>query len=75
MRKFATWQRSRGAVPTIVALRQRFEAVRRAELERLEPKLASLPPEARTRVEDVTRLIIEKLLLQPTEQLNRADDS
>ena len=73
--KFATWHRSRGAVPTIVALRQRFEAVRRAELERLEPKLSSLPPEARSRVEDVTRLIIEKLLLQPTEQLKRTDDS
>jgi glutamyl-tRNA reductase len=73
--RFATWHRSRGAVPTIVALRQRFEAVRRAELERLEPKLSSLPPEARGRVEDVTRLIIEKLLLQPTEQLKRTDDS
>jgi glutamyl-tRNA reductase len=73
--KFASWHRSREAVPTIVALRQRFEAVRRAELERLEPKLSSLPPEARSRVEDVTRLIIEKLLLQPTEQLKRTDDS
>jgi glutamyl-tRNA reductase len=72
--KFATWHRSRGAVPTIVALRQRFEAVRKAELERLEPKLSSLPPEARSRVEDVTRLIIEKLLLQPTEQLKRTSD-
>jgi glutamyl-tRNA reductase len=72
--RFASWHRSREAVPTIVALRQRFEAVRRAELDRLEPKLASLPPEARNRVEDVTRLIIEKLLLQPTEQLKRADD-
>jgi glutamyl-tRNA reductase len=72
--KFATWHRSREAVPTIVALRQRFEAVRKAELERLEPKLSSLPPDARSRVEDVTRLIIEKLLLQPTEQLKQVDD-
>jgi glutamyl-tRNA reductase len=73
--RFTTWHRSREAVPTIVALRQQFEAVRRAELERLEPKLSSLTPEARSRVEDVTRLIIEKLLLQPTEQLKRTDDS
>jgi glutamyl-tRNA reductase len=72
--RFAAWHRSREAVPTIVALRQRFEAVRKAELERLEPKLSSLPPEARSRVEDVTRLIIEKLLLQPTEQLKRTSD-
>ena len=34
--KFGAWLRSRGAIPTVVALRQRFEAIRRAELERLE---------------------------------------
>src|SRR5581483_2503502 len=38
--RFAGWFRSRGAVPTIVALRQRFETIRRAELERLDFKLA-----------------------------------
>ncbi len=32
---FVVWQRSRGAIPTLVALRRRFEAVREAELERL----------------------------------------
>ena len=30
VQKFASWQRSRDAVPTIVALRQRFEQVRKA---------------------------------------------
>jgi glutamyl-tRNA reductase len=73
--KFAAWFRSRSAVPTIVALRQRFEAIRRAELERLDTKLASLPPEARARVDEVTHLIIEKLLLTPTEQLKAAGDA
>ena len=73
--KFATWQRSREAVPTIVALRQRFETIRKSELERLEPKLAALPPEARARVDEITRLIVEKLLLQPTEQLKNAGDA
>jgi len=72
--RFSQWQRSRGAIPTVVALRQRFEAIRRAELERLEPKLASLPPEARARVDEITRLIVEKLLLQPTEQLKTLPD-
>ena len=71
--RFAGWLRSRGAVPTIVALRQHFEAVRRAEVERL-LKLSSLPPEARERVEDITRLIVEKLLLTPTEQLKSVGD-
>lgn len=75
VRKFATWQRARGAVPTIVALRQRFEAIRRAELERLEPKIASLPPEGRARVDEITRLLVEKLLLTPTEQLKNTADA
>jgi glutamyl-tRNA reductase len=73
--KFAAWLRSRGAIPTVVALRQRFEAIRRAELERLDFKLATLPPEARTRVDEITHLIIEKLLLTPTEQLKAVGDA
>jgi len=73
--KFGGWLRSRGAVPTIVALRERFETIRRAELERLESKLAALPPEARSRVDEITHLIVEKLLLTPTEQLKQAGDA
>ena len=72
--KYSAWMQSREIVPTVVALRQRFEAIRRAELERLEPKLAGLPPEARARVDEVTRLIVEKLLLTPTEQLKAVSD-
>jgi glutamyl-tRNA reductase len=75
VQKFAAWLRSRGAIPTVVALRQRFEQVRRSELERLEPKLASLSPEARGRVEEITRLLVEKLLLMPTEQLKALGDA
>jgi glutamyl-tRNA reductase len=75
VRKFATWHRSRDAVPTIVALRQRFEAIRKSELERLDSKLTGLPPDARARLDEVTRLIVEKLLLHPTEQLKTADDA
>ena len=72
--RFAAWQRSRGAIPTIVALRQRFEAIRKAELQRLEGKLGILPPDARARVDEVTRLIVEKLLLEPTSQLKALPD-
>jgi glutamyl-tRNA reductase len=73
--RFVAWLNSRGAVPTIVALRQRFEAIRQSELRRLEPKMASLPPEARARVDEITRLIMEKLLINPTEQLKAASDA
>ncbi len=51
-----------------------FEAIRVAELERLEPKLAALPPDARARIDDVTRLLVERLLSAPTEQLKAATD-
>jgi glutamyl-tRNA reductase len=71
---FMTWARSRTAIPTVVALRRRFEAIRQTELQRLQPKLAALTPEAKARVDEVTRLIIEKLLLTPTEQLKGVAD-
>jgi glutamyl-tRNA reductase len=73
--KFGAWFRSRGAIPTVIALRERFEAIRRAELERLDFKLAALPPDARARVDEITHLIVEKLLLTPTEQLKSLTDA
>jgi glutamyl-tRNA reductase len=72
--KFAAWMQSREIIPTVVALRQRFEAIRRSELERLAPKMAGLPPEARARLDEITHLIVEKLLLTPTEQLKAVSD-
>src|SRR4051794_16840674 len=72
--RFTSWMQSREVVPTVVALRQRFETIRKGELARLEPKMAGLPPEARARVDEITRLIVEKLLLTPTEQLKGLSD-
>jgi glutamyl-tRNA reductase len=78
LQKFATWLRSRGVIPTVVALRQSFDAIRRAELDRLDFKLSTLPAEARdearTRIDEITRLLVEKLLLTPTEQLKAIAD-
>ena len=73
--KFGAWVQSRSAIPTLVALRQRFEDVRRAELNRLDFKLSALPPDARARVDEITHLIVEKLLLTPTEQLKALRDA
>jgi len=77
LEKFAAWLRSRGAVPTIVALRQHCENIRRGELERLDYKLAGLPhaDEVRARVDEISRLMMEKLLLAPTEQLKSLRDA
>ena len=72
--KFAGWFRARGAIPTVVALRQRFEAIRRAELARLDFKMSTLSPDVRARVDDITRLIVEKLLVTPTAHLKSIGD-
>jgi glutamyl-tRNA reductase len=72
--RFTSWMQSREIIPTVVALRQRFEAIRRSELSRLEPKLSGLTPEARARLDEITRLIVEKLLLAPTEHLKSVND-
>jgi glutamyl-tRNA reductase len=72
--RFGAWMQSREVLPTVIALRQRFDAIRQSELKRLEPKLAPLSPEARARVDEITHLIVEKLLLTPTEQLKSTRD-
>jgi glutamyl-tRNA reductase len=72
--RFGAWMQSREVLPTVIALRQRFDAIRQSELKRLEPKLAPLSPEARERVDEITHLIVEKLLLTPTEQLKSTRD-
>ena len=69
--KFTSWLRSRSAIPLVVALRQRFEAVRQSELDRLTTGWSA---DSRERVDDITRLIMEKLLLMPTEQLKALGD-
>ncbi len=71
---FVVWLRSRGTIPTVVALRRRFESIRQAELKRFESKLSGLSAEARARVDEVTQLLVQKLLLTPTERLKTADD-
>ena len=72
--RFTAWQRSRRTIPTVVALRQRFDDIRRGELKRLEGRLSGLPEETRARIDEVTRLIVEKLLIEPTEQLKALPD-
>ena len=72
--RFVAWLQSREIIPTVVALRRRFEEIRQSELRRLEPKLTGLPPDARARVDEITRLMFEKLLLTPTENLKGSAD-
>ena len=72
--KFIAWLQSREIIPTVIALRDRFEQIRQAELKRLQHKMTGLPPEAQAQVDQITKLIVEKLLLTPTEQLKTVSD-
>jgi glutamyl-tRNA reductase len=63
--KFMHWLRSLDAAPTIVALKDKLEEIRAAELERVNGKLARLGPEERETVESITRGIINKIAHDP----------
>lgn len=72
---FAAWSRGVQAGPTIVSLRQRAEEVRRAEIDRLSNRLASLDPGQQDAVEALTKGIVNTLMHQPTVRLKQLVDS
>ena len=67
-----------GSVQPIVTRQHRFESIRQSEINRVKSKLASTSSTSHERVEEiieeVTHRIVEKLLLQPTEQLKAVTD-
>lgn len=60
--KYQQRLQSRDAVPAIVALQQNAEAIREAELKRIQSKLTALTPEQLAAVESLTRSLTAKLL-------------
>src|SRR2546430_5872499 len=69
---FVRWMESLEQVPTITALRQRFEDIRRKELEKsLAGNLKNLSEAQRAALEDMTTAMINKLLHTPISQLKR----
>ena len=68
---FWRWFTSLDAVPTIVALREQVEAIRRHEIERLLPALGALDPRQREALERLTRAIVNKVLHGPLTALRR----
>lgn len=67
--KLAKRLASREVVPTIVALEERLDRIREAELERYRGRLSSLTPEQREAVEALTRGIQNKILHGPVTEL------
>ncbi|HEY6872811.1 MAG TPA: glutamyl-tRNA reductase [Geobacteraceae bacterium] len=69
--QFFKWLSSLEVTPTIVALRSRFEEVRRAELGKTLAGWKELPPDGQKRLEACTAAIVNKLLHAPTSLLKR----
>lgn len=70
--RFREWQLSLTVVPAITSLRARAEAIRSAELARVESRLGRLPESERHIVEAVTAQIVNKLLHLPTVRMKEA---
>ncbi len=66
---FLKWQASLSAVPTIVALREKAEAIRKEEVEKTMRKLGELKQEEIQAVEALTNSIVNKLIHPPTAAL------
>ena len=64
------WWQAQDAVPTIVALKDRAEAIRQQEVGKTLKSLG-LPPHGRERMDALTRAIVNKLLHHPLVHLKR----
>ncbi|MCS6798907.1 MAG: glutamyl-tRNA reductase [Myxococcota bacterium] len=69
---FERWRRALVLTPTIVALRERFRATVRAEIERLYAREARSDGPPGRGVEAAVEAIVNKLLHAPTDELRRA---
>jgi glutamyl-tRNA reductase len=72
---FLRWLDSLDQVPTIVALRQRLEEIRRSELEKsLRTSLKDLSEKERQAIEDMTSAMIGKILHAPISRMKKPED-
>ena len=72
VRRFVRWMGSLEQVPTITALRQRFEEIRQREMEKsFGAGLKDLSVQQRAAVDDLTAAMINKLLHGPLSELKK----
>jgi glutamyl-tRNA reductase len=69
---FTAWRRGLSATPAITSLRERAEAIRRTELDRLDGQWDDLSEADRERLEILTKGIVNKLLHEPTVRVRAA---
>jgi glutamyl-tRNA reductase len=70
--RFEQRQRTVNVAPAIVALQQKAEEIRLAELERMQARLGSLTAEQAAAVEALTRGIVNKFLHPPMQAIKQA---
>jgi glutamyl-tRNA reductase len=70
--QFFKWLSTLEVTPAIVALRTRFDEIRRIELEKTISGWKELPPEAEKRLEALTLAMMNKLLHAPTTVLKQS---
>ncbi|MBI4496572.1 MAG: glutamyl-tRNA reductase [Chloroflexi bacterium] len=73
VRSFLEWWNRRDVIPTVAALRNQADAIRRAELERTLAHL-DLSEAERTRIDAMTNAIVKKLLHHPLTYLKANPD-
>ena len=72
--KFVNWYRSLDVTPTIVALREKFEEIRKKELEKTFSLHPNFSDKERKSLEAMTSAIINKILHEPVTILKRKDE-
>ncbi len=72
--QFFKWLSSLEVKPTIVALRNRFDEIRRAEVEKTLSSWKDSPPDAEKRLESLTLAIMNKLLHNPIQTLKKGKE-
>ncbi|MGC8862323.1 MAG: glutamyl-tRNA reductase [Armatimonadota bacterium] len=65
LQRFMVRFRALDAVPVITAMREKFEEIRRAEMQRLKSRLGNLSPEQLDAIETATRSIVNKICHHP----------
>jgi len=70
--QFFKWLSSLEVTPTIVALRNKFDEIRRAELEKTLAGWKDIPPDGQKRLEALTNAMMNKLLHPPTTLIKQA---
>jgi glutamyl-tRNA reductase len=66
---FKRWQSTLDAVPTIVALREKAESIKKAELEKIINRMPDLGDKEKKAMEQVANAILNKLIHPPTSAL------